>query len=346
MDISGNSVGIDYHQSELRVCVLNENGEQLADRRCGNSTAEVIDAVSRHGVVKSVAIEACTGSANFADELKSCSDWNVRLCHPGYVRRMRHNPDKSDKKDSYLLADLNRVGYLPQVWLAPSWLRDVKSVVRYREQQVGERRDIKLRIRALLRANRVKVPTKPGLWTRLGMQWLEETLTILPDQTSWVMKCLLRKLAQVEKELSETEKRIQLLLKEDPLTQRLLAERGIGKITSAILRVEIGSFLRFRTGKELSRYCGVTPCNASSGERQADSGLIRAGSPILKCALIETAHTLRRVEPRWKEMALRMKAAGKSGNVIVAAIANRWMRKLFYTMTEFEKGIGVLQEVA
>ena len=110
MNVSQMSVGIDYHQSSVRVTVLGPGGERQGSRDLGNSVESVIDFVSTFGTVKGVALEACTGSAHFADELRSKSGWNVELCHPGYVQRMRHNPDKTDASDSYLLADLHRVG--------------------------------------------------------------------------------------------------------------------------------------------------------------------------------------------------------------------------------------------
>src|SRR3990167_2388819 len=124
-NISGNSVGIDYHDRSLRVHVMDSKGGTYGERRCRNEIGEVIKFVSRFGAVSSVAVEACTGSAEFGSELRSATAWSVKLCHPGYVQRMRHNPDKSDKSDAHLIADLGRVGYLPEVWLAPDAIRDL-----------------------------------------------------------------------------------------------------------------------------------------------------------------------------------------------------------------------------
>ena len=86
----------------------------------------------------------------------------------------------------------------------------------------------------------------------------------------------------------------------------------------------------FVSGKQLSRFCGLSPRNASSGERQADAGMIKAGRPQLRVVLIEAAHRLARYEPRWKDMATRLRRKGKPGSVVAAAIANRWMRWLFH----------------
>lgn len=115
MDIAGNSVGIDYHSKRVQVQVMSASGAKLGERSLASEVQEVAEYISKYGPVSGVAIEACTGSAVFAEELKRATAWPVRLCHPGYVQRMRHNPDKTDKSDAYLLSDLNRVGYLPEV---------------------------------------------------------------------------------------------------------------------------------------------------------------------------------------------------------------------------------------
>ena len=59
---------------------------------------------------------------------------------------MKQTPDKTDWGDARVLADLIRVGYLPKVWLAPEDVRQLRALVRYRQQLVAQRRAIKLRI--------------------------------------------------------------------------------------------------------------------------------------------------------------------------------------------------------
>lgn len=108
---------------------------------------------------------------------------------------------------------------------------------------------------------------------------------------------------------------------------------GVGLVTAVTLRAEIGRFDRFDTGKQLSRFCGVTPRNASSGARQADAGLIAAGNPELRSVLIELAHRLiGRIKGRWADLAHGMLARGKPKNVVAAAVANRWVRWLHHEL--------------
>jgi len=62
--------------------------------------------------------------------------------------------------------------------------------------------------------------------------------------------------------------------------------------------------------------------------------LIKAGDELLRQVLIEAAHRLIRHEGRWRDMALRLRDKGKKTCVIVAAVANRWIRWLFHQMVE------------
>jgi len=55
---------------------------------------------------------------------------------------------------------------------------------------------------------------------------------------------------------------------------------------------------------------------------------------LLRQVLIEAAHRLIRHDDYWSDMASRLRAQGKKTCVIVAAVANRWIRKLFYQMVK------------
>ena len=155
-------VGLDYHKESIRVCVEDAQGRVLGNRGCSNDARRVLTYAESFGCVQGAAIESCEGTADFAEELIDKGGWKVHLAHPGYVRRLRQNPDKTDHSDARLLADLERVGYVPRVWLAPQSVRELRRLVRYRRQLVNERRAIKLRIRSLMREHRRPCEAPPG----------------------------------------------------------------------------------------------------------------------------------------------------------------------------------------
>lgn len=323
-------VGLDYHHDAVQVCVLDADGKVRSNRSCRNDAMAIVNRVSGFGDRVFAAVESCSGAASLADELALVPGWNIHLAHPGYVARLKQSPDKTDMQDAHLLADLERVGYLPRVWLAPPELRDLRALVRYRQQLVAQRRDIKLRVSALLREARIERPeVRP--WTKAWLAWLRQVE--LGENASWVMTCHLEQIATLATQIKASEERIAAVMADDPVVRKLLEQKGVGLVTAAMLRTEIGQFDRFRTGKQLARFCGLSPRNASSGQRQADAGLIKAGRPELRAVLIELAHRLIRYDQRWGQLGRNLRSRGKPANVAAAAVANRWIRKLYHLMT-------------
>lgn len=323
-------VGLDYHKDSVHVCVLDAAGKQLTNRSCLNDWQAIEQTVRRHGVPCRVAIEACTGAAHLADELAAKAGWPVHLAHPGYVARLKQSPDKSDYSDARLLADLERVGYLPAVWLAPEEIRELRRLVRYRQQLVADRRNIKLRVSALLREQRVFLYVRA--WTKTWRACVT-TLPELSENARWIIQRQMDRLESLDAEILEVEKRLQQAVEHDVVVAKLLEQKGVGLITAVTMRAEIGRFDRFRNGKQLARFCGLSPRNASSGQRQADAGLIKAGNPQLRATLIEAAHRLLRFDDDWAAFGGQLLSRGKPKCVVIAALANRWVRGLHHQLT-------------
>jgi transposase len=322
-------VGLDYHQREVQVGVMDLQGQLLANRPCPNDWQAIKSFAERYGRVTGAAIEACTGAADLAEELVAKAGWSVHLAHPGFVNRMRQNPDKHDWGDARLLADLERISYLPRVWLAPQEIRELRRLVAYRQQLADERRTTKLRVSALLRDQRQRCrDARP--WTLRWLSWLSDVP--LSEQNRWILDQHLVRMQRVGEDLAQVEKRLERLTRDDAVVDKLQTYKGIGPVTAWVLRAYIGRFDRFRTGKQLARFCGLSPRNASSGERQADAGLIKAGNPDLRRTLIEAAQRLMRYSPEWQQRASALLRRGKPYCVVAAAIANRWMRWLFHQM--------------
>lgn len=326
-------VGLDYHTESVQVCVLSREGKMLLNSSCPNDWRAVTGAVRRRcgEVPVQAAIESCCGAANFADELIQRAQWSVDLAHAGYVARMKQSPDKTDHSDARLLADLERVGYLPRVWLAPEEVRELRRLVRYRQALVKERKNLKLQIGAALREARQKGPATIRAWTKAWLAWLTSTATLSPMARHVIARRLAR-LADLQGEIRQAEKLLEEQTQNDPLVQKLLTHQGIGIVTAATIRAEIGRFDRFRNGKQLSRFCGLSPRNASSGQKQADAGLIKAGNSALRVVLVEAAHRLIRCDEKWTALSAKLARRGKPTSLIIAAVANRWVRWLFHQM--------------
>jgi transposase len=285
--------------------------------------------------VQRVAIEACCGAADFGDHVARATGWRVSLSHPGLVSKMRSSIDKTDRSDARVLADLCRTGYLPEVWLPPEPIRELRTLVRRRHQLTDGLRRCKQRIKALLRDKRLSVPAEVGSrWTLRYERWLRELE--LPRASRVVLDDCMAEMVFHSGRRAQVDAALEEVTANDTIVARLRAIKGVGPVTAWTIRATIGRFDRFKNAKQLSRYCGLTPRNASSGERIADAGVVRACDPILKSMLIQVSHRLVRISAEWRERFHHLLACGKPVCVAVIAVANRWTRRLWHEL----KGMG------
>jgi transposase len=326
-------IGLDYSDGFVQLCAMDQQGNVLLNRPCGNDWRELVRAVAGKGVVKRVAIEACSGAADLAEELVTHAGWHVELAHPHYVAKLKGSPDKTDFSDGRLLADLTRVGYLPRTWLAPAPVRDLRQLVGYRQQLVDQRRAMKLRVGALLREHRAKPPVKMSRWTKAWVNFARCTGQ-LSEHARWIVNQTLDQVLDLDQRIAGAEGRLRAAAAGDRIVEKLLRQEGVGEVTAWVLRAFVGTFGRFTSGKQLSRYCGLSPRNASSGGREADGGLIKSSNKILRATAVQAAHRLIRTSERWGRLAESMRRRGKPACVIAAAVGNRWMRRMFHEMRQ------------
>jgi len=269
-------VGLDYHDQSVQVCAMDADQKMLVNASVKNDWRAVVAAVRQRcgsEVRVQAAIESCCGSANLAEELIAKANWSVSLAHPGYVARMKHNPDKTDFSDARVLADLERLGYLPRVWLAPQEVQELRQLVRYRQSLTRERRNIKLQIRAALREARQKPPAELNPWTKAWLAWLTNTAQLGPN-ARLVVSWRLTRLEQLAKEIRGVERLLTKQTSKDRLVEKLLTLPGIGLVTAVTMRAEIGRFDRFRTGKAtgslLRRHSAECFQRPATGRRRTD----------------------------------------------------------------------------
>lgn len=344
-------LGLDHHTRSVQWHLMNPAGKDLGHRAIPNSVEEIGQAVrqtaARHGCDPDTlrvvaALEACGGTANLAEELRRQFGWEVQLGHAGICKRMKQNPDKTDYSDAKLLADLVRIQYLPKVWLAPAPIRDLRQLMRYRCRLVKERSAAKLRIRGLLREHRISLPPESGTsWSKAWRKALAGVAKDLPAHAGWILERLIEDIARLDQAIVVAEQRVETTLADDPIVAKLRTIKGVGLITAAMLRAEVGRFDRFQSGKQLAHFCGISPKNESSGERQSTAGLILNGNSNLKSVLIEMAWRLIRYDAHWKQFAARLTEKHKPKPVIAAAVANRFMRRLYHEMKPLGLGLEV-----
>src|ERR671919_906992 len=150
-------VGIDLHRRRSVVVRTTEAGEVLEAVQILNDVDRLNSVIARAGEDPEVVLEATYGWYWAVDALQAAGA-GVHLAHPLGVKAFEYRRVKNDVRDATDLADLLRMGRLPQAWIAPPATRELRELVRHRAKLVALRSHCKAEVHAVLAKCGIQVP--------------------------------------------------------------------------------------------------------------------------------------------------------------------------------------------
>ena len=277
-------VGIDLHRRRSVVVTMDEAGEVLSSVRIANDPVAMSIAVAEAGEGAEVAFEATYGWYWLADLLKA-DGHHLHLSHPLAMRGMTTNRRvKTDWKDATLLADVLRMGSLPEGWIAPPELRELRELVRYRAKLVALRSGLKAQVHAVMAKNGI-LPARVEMFGPGGQAQLD-ALDVPMNFTIRIES--LRDLIEIyDREVAMLEREIHSQLKDDAGYQAIQKIVGVGKVLGAIFSAEIGDIHRFSSPERLCSWAGLTPKHRESDLTKHQGDITKQGSKLVRWAAIE-----------------------------------------------------------
>jgi transposase len=194
----------------------------------------------------------------------------------------RDADDVLEKLRGHVLAG-NR---LPKVWIPDPQMRDDRELIRIRLELTEKQTQVKAQIQMLLKRHGLEKPTGIGVGWTIGFQsWLEALAK--SESLGWgtcqALSCLLRQLSSIREEMDRIQKPVEELASQPrhkPIIEALTKEVGIGVLTALVFRTEIGYAGRFRRGRQVGKFMGLTPTSHESGQQNDRKGHIsRQGPP-------------------------------------------------------------------
>lgn len=142
-------VGIDLHRGRSVIVRQTADGTQLSAVRIANGPVAPGLQIEQAGSRPDVVVEAAYGWYWASDVLQAAGA-EVHPAHPLGVKGFAYRRVKNDIKDPSDLADLLRMGRLPESWTAPPDLRELRELVRYRAKLVALRSGLKAQVHTVL----------------------------------------------------------------------------------------------------------------------------------------------------------------------------------------------------
>ena len=254
-------VGIDLHRRRSVIVRMSPEGERLSTEKIDNSAMALAAAMAPAGPKPKVVVEATYGWYWAADVLEECGA-ELHLAHPlGMTGITSHRRVKNDVKDAVLLADLLRLGSLPEAWVAPPGLRELRELVRYRAKLVQIRSGLKAQVHAVMAKEGV-LPERVDMFGPGGQAQLDEMQ--LGDCYRLRIDSLRDLIQAFDEEIGGLEDLIHDVLKDHAGYRAVQTIDGVGRTFAAIFVAEIGDVTRFPGPKQLSSWAGLTPTHRES----------------------------------------------------------------------------------
>src|SRR5262245_13713223 len=257
------------------------------------------------------------------DVLQACGA-RVHLAHPLAVKGFRYRRVKNDVRDAADLADLLRMGRLPEAWIAPPQTRELRELVRYRAKLVAIRSGLKAQIHAVLAKAGVLIAAS-DLFGVNGRQRLAK----VPLGFAYAQR--ISSLLELIDVLDRHQTRFAAMI-----AQRLAAHRGyqaiqqlpgVGPVLAAVFVAEIGDVHRFAGPAHLCSWAGLTPTHRESDTVVRRGHITKQGSKLVRWAAVEAIEH----QPDTTKITLdRQRIEARRGRNIAKIAAARKLLTLVY----------------
>jgi len=322
-------VGIDVHRKRSQVAVIDQSGGVLANRNVPSGVEPILKVIGGLPPGTPAAFEAAFGTGWLVELLKDYG-FDPHLVHPLRCKAIASARLKNDKVDAAILGQLLRADLLPEAWIAPPAVRQLRALLRHRAQLVRLRTLLRNRIHAVLADYGHDRPS--GCWSGPGRAWMASLQ--LPAVSREVVDDDLALIDALETVIDRLDWEIHQRARSDPRVKVLTQLPGVGPFTALVILAEVGDVSRFGSARKLASWAGLTPTVRGS-DRVAHYGHIsKQGSVWLRWVLCEAAQTAKR-SPQFAA-GYQAIATRRGKKIATTAVARKLLTRAWHLLTDAE----------
>jgi len=322
--------GIDLHSNNSVVVVSDEADRIIYQRRLPNDLIQIRAAlVPYRDELVGVVIKATFNWYWLVDDLMK-EGYRVHLANPAAIRQYEGLKYRGDFADAAHLAQLLRLGLLPEGYIYPPEERPVRDLSRKRMQLVRCRTAQILAIENVL-ARQTGARMTSEMVKRLDEEQVNE-LGFAPD-VALAMKANLAVMQTLQNEIGVLERRLAERVTLRPEYSLLKSVPGIGPILATTIMLETGTITRFADVGNFSSYCRCVESRRESNSKKKGEGNTKNGNKYLAWAFVEAANFAIRACPEAKRFYERKKRR-RNAIVAIKALAHKLARACYHMLRE------------
>ncbi|MDH3937917.1 MAG: IS110 family transposase [candidate division Zixibacteria bacterium] len=309
-------VGIDLHKRSFDFVMMSSTGEIIKQGSRSTEASSVLEFASGLTLRHQAVLEPLENSYWFIEQLQPYAA-SVHLANSGKVRLIAESRLKNDRIDARILADLFRVGYLPEVYIPKREIHQWRCLIQHRIRLVCDRTRVKNRIIGLLNREGYRVAASDPFGKK-GRAQIDSF-----ELSSMLRQMVDRNLVShdlLSSHISDLEAEIKQIVAADPIASNLCTIDGVAEFTALAIRAIVGRMDRFRSVKAFAAYTGLIPGSRQSADRVQHRPITKQGSTTLRWLLLQAAKHVVKKSGYFKRMHSRIvrRSSEKNARVVVA----------------------------
>ena len=324
-------VGIDLHVNNSVVAMIDQHAAVLFQKRYRNRIDEILSAFNAVDTpIDSVVVESTFNWYWLVDGLMSAG-YDVRLCNPAKADRYDGLKYSDDFSDARWLAEMRRLGILPEGYIYPPAQRAVRDLLRRRAHLVRQRSALLLSTQNLMHRNTGEQIT--GQIIKAIARDRDANELLADSNLAHAIQANANVIRTLDDEVAGIEDQLKTERCQTPYIHQLKTVVGVGEILALTIALETGDITRFPQPGNYASYCRCVKSERRSNDKRKGNANRKAGNRYLNWAFIEAAHFARRYYSGVQRFYAR-KASQTNGMVAINAIANKLARASFYVMRD------------
>lgn len=322
--------GLDLHKRNVYCGLIDQEGRPIYRRRLPAELPTILHALEPYRPqLQAIAVESTFNWYWLVDGLQA-AEYPVHLANPAALAQYSGLKQTNDETDALWLAELLRLGILPEGYIYPKAERPVRDMLRRRLLIVRQATQTVLSVQSMVtrHTGQAVVTTKLQDWT------LQEVRATFADAYSQQTATALLELLGEQRRLQHSlEKQVLAVAKPTAAFQRLVSLPGIGPILGMTIALETGPIARFASAGDYASYCRTVNSRCESAGKKKGEHNRKNGNQYLAWAYVEAAHFAQRYSPRAHAW-FASKTARVGRVVAVKALACKLAKAAFYVLRD------------
>ena len=320
----------DVHSDNTCLGIIDQTGQKVFKTKVYNYPKLILDELEPFkDKLQGMVVESTFNWYWIVDAMMEAG-YRVHLANPAAIKQYEGLKHTNDFDDAFHLANLLRLGILPEGYIFPKEQRAVRDLLRKRLLLVRHRTSHILSFQSLY-CRHTGFPLRGSDVQRFKDDEYNDLSPL--DYVQLAGQANILSMRFFSSLIERIEKKILSVMALQPRFLKLKTIPGVGDILGLTIALETGDITRFPKVGNYASYCRMVSSQHLSNEKKKSQGNRKNGNRYLCWAFIEAAHFALRYCPRAKRFHQRKLA--KTKNVIATkALAHKLARAAYFIMRD------------